>query len=197
MDFYEYWIGENIDLENIWEIFDEGKIYVEKYNSMEVYLFRLQFNHALNLPLFDHEAISKTIKSLFHDLKKECFSDLEYNRLGPIFLYEINRGSAIWTFLAELKPLLIFSTVLSTALLWGKLEGQSLNNLNKKIDIIRKLYPDASDLDVQDFINAWTFIGRKKVLNRLAKQGLEKIEISKEPFNGKKEIEMIDISGIE
>ena len=174
MDFYEYWIGKNIDLNNIWNIFDEGQGSIDKYKSMEVYILHLQFEYDQNLPLFNHEVISKTIKSLFHDLKKECFSDSEYSNLGPIFLYEIDRSSAIWTFLAELKPLVIFNTILSAVLLWQKVEGQSLDNLNKKIDIIKNLYPHASDLDIQDFIKAWTFLGRNKVLKRLAEQGLKK-----------------------
>ncbi len=196
MDFYEYRIGKGIDIENIWSIFDEGKGYIEKYKSMEVYALRLQFDSALNLPLFDHEAISKTVKSLFHDLKKECLPESEYDHFGPIFLYEINRGSAIWTFVAELKPLLILSTVLSIALIWRKYEGQSTDNLNKKIDYIRKLYPRAPVLDIQDFTHAWTAIGRKKVLKRLAEQGLKSIKISKQPFKGQKDIEVIDVSAI-
>lgn len=81
MDFYEYWIGENIDLENVWKIFEEGQGYIEKYKSIEVYMLRLEFEtNAPQLPLFDHEAISKTVKSVFHDLKKECLPQ-QYNNL--------------------------------------------------------------------------------------------------------------------
>lgn len=46
-------------------------------------------------------------------------------------------------------------------------------------------------------MKAWTFIGRNKVLKRLYEQGLEKIEISKEPFKGQKDIEVIGKSKIE
>lgn len=196
MDFYEYWIGKNIDLENMWNIFEDGNGYIEKYRSTEVYMLRLHFhNYSSDLPLFDHEVISKTIKGLFHDLKKECLSESEYDRFGPIFLYEINRGSSIWTFLAELKPLLIFGVGLGTAMLWkwNEFEGKNLDNLNKKIDIIKKLHPNASNLDIQDFLSAWTFIGRNKVLERLAKQGLKGVEISKNPFKGKTNIDVIDV----
>jgi len=43
----------------------------------------------------------------------------------------------------------------------------------------------------------WTFLGRKKVLDKLFKQGLKKIEISNRPFKGDKaEIELIDISEV-
>ncbi len=195
MDFYEYWIGKNIDLENIWKIFDEGKGYIEKYKSMEVYMLRLKFeNSNSQLPLFDQEAVSKTIKSVFHDLKIECLPD-RYNSLGPIFLYEINRGSDIWSFLAEISP----TIVLSAALLWLKFENKCLDNLEKKMSIAEKLknlFPHATDVDIQDFIKAWTFIGRNKVINRLYSRGLKGIQISKRPFNGEKEIEFIDITEI-
>jgi hypothetical protein len=198
MNFYEYWIGKDIDLAEVWKAFDEGKGYIEKYKTMEVYMLRIGFeNYSSNSPLFDHEAVSKTIKSLFHDFKRECLSDSEYNEFGPIFIYEINRGSALWSFLAELKPLLVFSTVLSAALLWKKFEGQSLNNLEKKISIIKKYFPQATDIDVKNFVNAWTFLGRKKVLNKLIEQGLKKIEISDKPFKGdKSKIEFVNMSEI-
>jgi len=189
MDFYEYWIGRDIDLENIWEIFDEGKGYIEKYKAREAYMLRLHFDgYSSDLPLFDHEAILKTIKGLFHDLKKECLTESEYDHFGPIFLYDVNRGSSILTFLAELKPLVMFALGLAAAILWKweELEGKNLDNLSKKIDIIKKLYPHASDLDVQNFIKALTFIGRNKVIERLAQQGLKKIEVSKSIFKGKK-----------
>jgi hypothetical protein len=184
MDFYEYWIGKDINLDEVWSSFDQG--YIDKYRSMEVYMLRLEFDkYTTNLPLFDQEAIVKTIKSLFHDFKKECLSSAEYDSLGPIFLYEINRGSAIWTFLAELKPLVLFSTVISAAWIWAKYEGQSLDNLDKKLSIIKKHFPQASDIDIEEFTNAHTFIGRKKVIKRLLNQGLKKVELSKEPFKDK------------
>ena len=195
MDFYEYWIGKNIDLENVWNIFDEGKDYIEKYKSMEVYMLRLEFdNNNSKLPLFDHEAVSKTIKSVFHDLKKECLPQ-DYDNLGPIFLYEINRGSDIWSFLAELSPAII----LSAALLWLRFDNQCLNNLDKRMSIaekLKKLFPQATDIDVQDFVKAWTFVGRERVIKRLSDRGLKRIKISRKPFKGEKEIDFIDISEI-
>lgn len=197
MNFSEYWIGENIDLENIWQIFDEGKGYIEKYKSMEVYMLQLQFDSPSNLPLFDYEAISKTIKSLFHDLKRECLSSSEYNRLGPIFLYEINRGSAIWSFLAELSPIIILGYVLFSK--WLDLDNKSLDNLDKRMSIAEKLkkhFPQATDIDIQKFIKASNYRDRNRIIKRLYDRGLKKIKIYRKPFKGEKEIEFIHISEI-
>lgn len=38
------------------------------------------------LPLVDHEAILKTLKGVFHDLKKDNLNEDEYGRALPLFL---------------------------------------------------------------------------------------------------------------
>lgn len=65
----EYWIGQDIDYARLWNDFDDGIGYIEKYNSRPAHLLRLTFERfPANLPLFNHEAIYKTIKGTYHDL---------------------------------------------------------------------------------------------------------------------------------
>jgi hypothetical protein len=195
MGFYEYWIGKDIDYDEIWRVFDEGQGYIEKFKHMEVYFVRFTFDkYSSNLPLFDNEAIYKTIKGLYHDVKKECLTDKEYNEYGPIFLYGVDRGSGIYEFLGELKPVLLLSIPLTLY----KIVSMDLNNIDKKISIIKNHFPNATNLDIEEFIKAWTFLGRKKVITRLLReQKLKKIEISKTPFKKKKvDLNFLEITDI-
>ena len=41
--FYEYWIGQNNDYGSLWNDFDDGKGYIEKYNSKPAHLLRFNF----------------------------------------------------------------------------------------------------------------------------------------------------------
>ena len=96
---YEYWIGENIDYDKIWDAYDQGQAYIQKFQSMRVHLFRLKLReHPRNLPLFNFEAVYKTIKGYFHDLKKLCLNSKDYAMAGPLFVYSVNRDSGIWDF---------------------------------------------------------------------------------------------------
>lgn len=201
MPFYEYWIGRNIDYDALWKDFDEGQGYIDKFNSMEVHLLRLTFqNFPSHLPLFNYEAISKTVKGTFHDIKKECLSTVEYEHAGPIFLYKIDRGSAEWSFLAELNPLLMYGTALVSAIYaYQKMTKQSLENAEKKLSILKSHFPDASPLDAQAFLKALTPLGRHKVMSRLIEQRLYKIELSKYPFSGELEqleAEMVNLENV-
>jgi hypothetical protein len=66
--FDECWIGKGVDYRELWNDFEDGSGYIEKFQTREVHLFQLEFErHPANLPLFDHEAIYKTIKGCFHD----------------------------------------------------------------------------------------------------------------------------------
>lgn len=86
MSFYEYWIGKSIDLEGLWDDFENGQCYIEKYKTMRVHLLRLTFNHYTpDLPLFNHEAISKTVKDTFHDLKRVVYQEMSMKVLAHSF----------------------------------------------------------------------------------------------------------------
>jgi hypothetical protein len=66
----EYWIGKDVSFRSAWEDFESGLEYIDKYHTMEVYLIRLTLEqYPSTLPLFNHEAVFKTIKGYFHDLK--------------------------------------------------------------------------------------------------------------------------------
>lgn len=186
MSFYEYWIGKSIDFEGLWDDFENGQCYIEKYKTMRVHLLRLTFNrYTPDLPLFNHEAIFKTVKGTFHDLKRDCLPRNEYESFGPLFLYEASRGSELCLFLAELKPLLLYGSALVSAVYtYQKITQKSLENTEKKLFILKTYFPSASDLDAQAFMKAVTPMGRNKVLKKLIEQGLHKIEVSKNPFLG-------------
>jgi hypothetical protein len=75
MPYEQYWIGRHVDLDQLWRDYDDGDGYIAKVKSTRLHLLRLTFSgHPAHLPLFDHEAIYKTVKGSFHDIKAECMS---------------------------------------------------------------------------------------------------------------------------
>jgi hypothetical protein len=194
---YEYWIGENIDYDKIWDAYEQGEAYVQKYHSMRVHLFRLKLReHPQNLPLFNFEAVYKTIKGYFHDLKKFCLSSEGYATAGPLFVYGVNRGSGVWDFLGELRQLIMLGTTLADE----KAIGQKLENMDKRIEILKKHFGGViSAEDFKQFMKAQAPWQLEKAFQKLIDQGIEKIEISKKPFQGDfKETErtLTDIKGL-
>jgi len=179
---YEYWIGEGVDFSGVWSAYDEGKAYEEKFRTMRVHLIQFTFREQPpNLPLFNHEAIYKTIKGYFHDLKRLCLSSNDYATAGPLFLYEVNRGSGVWSFLGELRQLLLFGTTLADQ----KLVGQKLDNIDKKLNILEKyfggaIYPE----DFEAFMRARTPRDLELAVKRMIAEGLQKVEISRKSFTG-------------
>lgn len=180
--FEEYWTGKGIDYLGAWADFEEGQSYMQQFRRRTVYVLQLEFEgHPEYLPLFDHEAILKTVKGCFHDLKLQNLTRREYEIAIPIFLYDIRRGSAIWNFLGELRQLLMFGTTLSDE----KLKNQRLENWNKKLEILREhfgkgLSPD----DLKKLMNAETPPEVDRAMKRLIRQGLKAVKVSKEAFHG-------------
>ncbi|MFZ1043842.1 MAG: hypothetical protein WCA79_01740 [Anaerolineales bacterium] len=123
-------------------------------------------------------------------------------------MYKVNRGSEVWSFLAELKPLLLYGSALIPPIIYTyqkiakqnlELEEKSLEITEKKLSMFRTYFPEASNIDVEEFIRANTSMGRQKVLERLLEQGLFKVEVSKDPFIGRKrgkKIQMIDLESV-
>lgn len=188
MSFEEYWTGKNIDVDTLWHDFEKGKGYIDKVSHSELYLLRLTFGaHPRNLPLFDHELIYKTIKVTFHDAKAEFLTPEEYNEAVPIFLYRVDRGSGIYEFLAEIKPLLTYVT------LFGTILGGYLGYLSKeqslyqgRLEILTKYFPHAPARDKAEFLRTRLPWRREDILSKLTGEGyLEKMEISKNPVTGK------------
>src|SRR4051794_35157744 len=105
---HEYWIGENVDYDGIWSAYESGQGYIAKFQSMRVHLLRVSLQaQPREQPLFSFEAVHKTIKGYFHDLKKFCLTQDEYDAAGPLFIYQVSRSSGVWDFLGELRQILM------------------------------------------------------------------------------------------
>lgn len=179
---YEYWIGKGVNYEKLWDAYDNGQQYVQKFRTMRVHLIRFVFGQQSdNLPLFNFEAVFKTIKGYFHDLKHLCFSRNEYESVGPLFVYSVERASGVWTFVGELRQLLLLGTTLADE----KAIGQKLDNLDRKIEFLKTHFGDSlSAEDFQKFMKVKTPRQIQKAVEHLIEQRIEKIEISREPFDG-------------
>lgn len=179
--FEEYWIGKGVDYLGAWDDFDRGGGYIEKFSLRTVHVLQLEFErHPEELPLFDHEAILKTVKGCFHDLKQQNLSHHEYNEAVPIFLYDIRRGSAVWNFLGELRQLLMFGTTLSDE----KLKNQRLDNWDKKLAILDRFGQALSPDDAKKLMNADAPDEVDRAMKRLIRQGLKRVKISERAFDG-------------
>jgi hypothetical protein len=178
----EYWIGEDVDYRGVWSAFEGGGGYIRKYHEMTVHLLVIEFETpSSELPLFEHEAIFKTLKGYFHDLKKACFSKEEYDRSGPMFLYSVERGSGIYKLFGEIRQLLTFGSTLSDE----KLMGARLNNMQKRIDFLKKNFPkDVDEESFDRFVNARTTDDMEYAFRQLTKRGIKSIRLSKTPFRG-------------
>lgn len=196
--FYQYWIGDGIDLHKYWTAYKDGQGYMQKFEDMKCYVFEITFETpAKQLPLFNLEPIYKTLKSYYHDLKKDILSRNEYNSAGPLFVYEINRGSGIWTFLGELWYTLVLGTTLSEE----KIKGQRLDNLEKKLRILKEYFGEGNVRPelFENFIKADTPIETQEALQNLFDEKIKTIRISKHPFEGNIEDnrkEMIDMKNL-
>ncbi len=179
----EAWIGKGVDYERIWRDFDSGTGYIQKFRSMDVHLFRITFSEPPpSLPLFNHDAVFKTIKGYFHDLKQACLTPADYSKAGPLFLYSIDRASSIWEFLGELRQLLLLGTTLADE----KVMGEKLSNLDKRLELYKKLFGDmaVSAKHYQAFMAAKTPKDLDAAIRRIFEQGIRRVEISTIPFVG-------------
>jgi hypothetical protein len=184
VDVAEYWIGKGVDYEALWRSYEEGQGYIEKYRSMTTHLLVIEFEtEAKSNPLFAHEAVFKTIKGYFHDFKKACLSSSDYERVGPLFFYSVERGSGIYKFLGELSQLLVFGTTLG----YEKAMGQHLQNLDKRLAFLKKHF-GARNVDEEAFrafMKARTPKELDDALDKLFGCGIKGVKVSKEPFRGR------------
>ena len=147
MSIEQYWMGKGLDLDGLWQDFDNGVGYMEKVATSQLHLLRLTFaDHPLHLPLFDFEVVFKTIKGTFHDVKVECLTHEAYAQAAPIFLHRLDRGSGVFEFLAQFDPLITWIVALGAAAKWYRQSfaaGQELdeNVLHSFGPISRKLGP--------------------------------------------------------
>lgn len=191
MPYEQYWIGKGVDLDQLWSDFDEGDGYIEKVEGTRLHVLRLTFStHPKHLPLFDHEVIFKTVKGAFHDIKAECMSARAYDRAAPIFLSSVDRGSAMYQFLAELTPLFPFIAALAAASMWYRTASRKDQDFDEKCwRFIRSEFPAATDEDYAAYLKASTTWGRRRVLQRLIRQGLYRVEVSKQPVSTEVSVE--------
>ena len=201
MSIEQYWMGKNIDCDAIWRDFDDGQAYIKKVSMCDLHLLRLKFDSpGIMLPLFYHEAIFKTIKGTFHDVKQECYSEEKYNSLTPIFLHNVRRGSGIFEFLGQLDPILVWVTALGGASLgYRSLRAKDQKFDEDRLSFIRKEFPGASKEDELAYMKAWTTFGSRRVLHRLIQQGLTRVELSEKPVTDeieKTEPAVVNLAGI-
>jgi hypothetical protein len=189
MSLYEYWIGKEIDLGGVWDAYEQGAGYIDKFKSTENHLIRITFeNPQVQYPLFEFEAVFKTMKAYFHEVKRLSLTDDEYNTAGPLYIYEVNRGSSIWSFLGGLRHLLLFGTTLGDESVKNlKLDNQlkELEIFEKKIEILKQHFGQAvHPEDFQRFMQARKPEELREAIGKVISLGIKKIEISKEPFRG-------------
>ena len=113
-------------------------------NYEDLVILSIQFEKPnTRLPLIEHELIYKAFKRLFHDFKKLTLSDDEYDKALPIFLYEINRGSATYEWVIELGKVASFVSFLAVGYKYilervkdhHEITNFSLNNKKLELEI--------------------------------------------------------------
>jgi hypothetical protein len=183
MSFYEYWIGEGIDLKKVWKNYEDGKGYINKYCSQDSYLLSIEFEEPSGeCPLFNHEAIYKTIKGLYHDLKRLFLNEEDYKNSGPIYLYEIKRGSVDWSWVSNDFLGLFFLALL----LWGKPVNIWLDSIKKFYEILEK--PADLQLKKVNLKHKESQLAfYQEISNKVRGQKIKRIKI-REIANGKREI---------
>jgi hypothetical protein len=175
---YEYWIGRDADANQAWRDYEAGSGYEHKFHETSCHLLQIEFDVPPGTPVFAFEAIFKTTKRYFHDLKQACLTPSEYAQAAPLYLYGVDRGSAIWQWLGELRQLILFGTTLGDE----KVVGQTLDNMDKKLSILSKYFGSGvNPKDFDAFMRAKAAPDIEAVVRKMLKQKIKKISISQEP----------------
>jgi hypothetical protein len=186
----EYWIGAGIDYAKIWSAYESGVAYISKFQSIATHLLIIEFeNPQSDNPLFDHEAVFKTLKGLFHDLKKANMSEREYTASSPVFLYSVERGSSIYRFMGGLRELLMNGMMLSNE----KVMGARLDNAQKRIDFVRSHFPNSDDDASRTYVLARTTKDMDAALEKLLTRGIKSVKLSAEPIRSELEIQTLQM----
>jgi len=198
MSFYEYWIGRNVDLNAVWRDYEEGVGYERKFRQTTCHLLEIEFEiPPASDPLFAFEAVFKTTKRYFHDMKQLCLSPREYDEAVPLYFYGVCRGSAIWQWLGELRQLILFGTTLSDE----KVVGQTLDNLDKKLSILSKYFgSDVNPKDFDAFMRAKAAPEIEAAVRKMLRQKIKRVSISTHPVQELKlptETSLVDIKRLE
>jgi hypothetical protein len=176
MSIYEYWIGQNVDLDAVWRNYEQGQGYERKFNKTVCHLLEIEFaGPALADPIFAFEAIFKTTKRYFHDMKQLCLPPRVYEEAAPLYFYGVGRGSAIWQWLGELRQLILFGTTLGDE----KVVGQTLDNLDKKLSILSKYFGSGvNPKDFDAFMRAKAAPEIEASVRKMLKQKIKRVSIS-------------------
>jgi hypothetical protein len=147
--------------------------------------------------LFDHEVLFKTVKGTFHDVKAECLTPKAYDESVPIFLYRVDRGSGVFEFLAQFDPLMTWIVALGAAAMWyRKAVAADQKFDDDRLAFLRKNFPNIDTSETRAYMKAWTTWGRRRVLERLIDQDLQRVEMSKSRYDPSVPPIMVDMSGI-
>src|SRR6266851_8591356 len=198
MSVYEYRIGRNLNLDAVWRDYEEGAGYERKFRQTTCHLLEIEFEMPpASDPLFSFEAVFKTTKRYFHDMKQLCLSPREYEEAAPLYFYGVGRGSAIWQWLGELRQLIIFGTTLGDE----KVVGQTLDNLDKKLSILSKYFGSGvNPKDFDAFMRAKAAPAVEAAVRRMLKQKIRRVSISARPaleLELPGETRLVDIKSLE
>jgi hypothetical protein len=158
---------------------------------MKVHLIRFTFDQfPPGQPLFNYEALYKTIKGYFHEIKRLCLPAEVYESTGPLF-HDPRLGA--WSFLGELRPLLLFGTTLAV----GAIIGQPLEDEDGIFAFLNEHFPGGSVReDFQRFSQVAIRSEVRQAVGKLLEQGLVKVELSAEPFDGDARLTMLDVMAL-
>jgi hypothetical protein len=198
MSFYEYWIGRNVDISGVWRDYEEGAGYERKFRQTTCHLLEIEFDlPSATDPLFSFEAVFKTTKRYFHDMKQACLPPREYDEAAPLYFYGVPRGTAIWQWLGELRQLLLFGTTLGDE----KVVGQTLDNLDKKLSILSKYFGSGvNPKDFDAFMRAKAAPEIEAAVRKMLRQKIKRVSISTRPIDSSNlpsAAELIDVKQLE
>ncbi len=178
----EYWIGKGIHLDEVWADFDEGQSYIQKFESRPVHLMTLDFAGTRITPLYNHEAIFKTVKFYFHEVKALSLSSRAYNESLPLFLYDIERGSSKYTFVGEVAQLVMFGTTVTEQ----EIIGLQMDNFGKRLDLLQRfgVNPQAHAAQIEAFQRAHGPRQLQAAMDRMLTNGLREVFVSEVPLLG-------------
>lgn len=179
MSIYEYWIGRDVNLDAVWRDYEDGVAYEQKFRKTTCHLIEIEFDvPPPGDPIFAFEAMFKTTKRYFHDLKQLCMSARDYEEAAPLYFYGVERGSAVWQWLGELRQLILFGTTLSDE----KIVGQTLDNLDRKLSILSKYFGSGvNPKDFDAFMRAKAQPEIEAAVRKMLKQKIRSVRISKRP----------------
>jgi hypothetical protein len=196
MSIYDYWIGRDVDVAQAWRDYEAGEEYERKFYERTCHLLEIEFDLQVGHPIFPFEAIFKTTKRYFHDLKRACLTASEYDLAAPLYFYGVERGSAVWQWLGELRQLLLFGTTLGDE----KVVGQTLDNMDKKLSILHKYFGgDVNPRDFQKFMRAKTAPDIETAVQKMLRRKIKRVSISTEPVKPGLPLpkELIDLTKLE